>query len=132
MPEGRKEKESNWTSVKIPAGLADSIERFLETAKARELGYISKADVVTAAVRQLLDLYRPLLRPRLEHLNMFEDHVTIKDNEQNRIVDVYFKGGRVYCSLCDSESCNHTGFALSIPEVLRILEKKGVRPKAHS
>lgn len=45
------------------------------------------------------------------------------------LVDVYFSGRRphVYCSLCEDSECDHTRFALNIPEALQALKEKGWR-----
>jgi Arc/MetJ-type ribon-helix-helix transcriptional regulator len=45
---------SNHMTVRIPRGMADAIEKFLQTEEAAHMGFDSKADVVTAAVRHLL------------------------------------------------------------------------------
>jgi hypothetical protein len=41
-------------TVRIPRGMADAIEKFLQTEEAARMGFDSKADVVTAAIRGLL------------------------------------------------------------------------------
>ncbi|MEM2841634.1 MAG: hypothetical protein QXN62_08770 [Candidatus Bathyarchaeia archaeon] len=66
---------------------------------------------------------------RFEHLNVYQEHVTIWDKKLRRLVDVYFSGRKpyVYCSLCEDHECDHTRFALSIPEVLKALKEKGWR-----
>ena len=40
--------------VRIPKGLLDEVDRFLQSEDARRLGLDSKADVVTEAVKELL------------------------------------------------------------------------------
>jgi len=42
------------TTVRIPRGIIEAIEDFLRTEQAAKMGFDSKADVVTAAVRNLL------------------------------------------------------------------------------
>jgi len=41
-------------TVRIPRGVCEAIEEFLTTEEAVRMGFDSKADVVTAAVRDLL------------------------------------------------------------------------------
>lgn len=41
-------------TVRIPRGMAEAIGDFIKTEQAARMGYDSKADVVTAALRQLL------------------------------------------------------------------------------
>ena len=44
-------------TVRIPRGLAEALEGFLKTDRAAKMGFDSKADLVTAAVRQVLTEY---------------------------------------------------------------------------
>ena len=44
-------------TVRIPRGIAKAIEDFLKTDQAARMGFDSKADVVTAAIRTLLTEY---------------------------------------------------------------------------
>ena len=62
---------------------------------------------------------------RFEHFNVYEDHVTIWDKLEERLVDVYFQRGKAYCQYCDAHECEHTRFALSIPKVVKALREKG-------
>lgn len=48
---------SRHMTVRIPRGLTESIEEFLKTDQALKMGFHSKADVVTVAVRGLLTQY---------------------------------------------------------------------------
>jgi len=41
-------------TVRIPRGMAEAIEGFLRTEQAAKMGFDSKADVVTAAIRRML------------------------------------------------------------------------------
>jgi Arc/MetJ-type ribon-helix-helix transcriptional regulator len=42
-------------TVRIPRGMTDAIKEFLTTEEAAKMGFDSRADVVTAAVRKLLN-----------------------------------------------------------------------------
>ena len=44
-------------TVRIPRGIAKAIEDFLKTDQAARMGFDSKADVVTAAIRTMLTEY---------------------------------------------------------------------------
>jgi hypothetical protein len=44
-------------TVRIPRGIAKAIEDFLKTDQAAKMGFDSKADVVTAAIRTMLTEY---------------------------------------------------------------------------
>jgi hypothetical protein len=43
--------------VRIPRTVASAVDGFLETDEAAKMGFDSKADVVTAAIRNLLTQY---------------------------------------------------------------------------
>ena len=45
------------TTVRIPRGLASAVEEFIKTEQAAQMGFDSKADVVTAAIRKMLTEY---------------------------------------------------------------------------
>jgi len=121
--------EQTSTSIRISSGLADAIDRFLKTDKAKLLGFRFKSDVINAAVRDFLIKYgfEVDLGPRFEHFNVYQDHVTIWDKKLKRLVDVYFNGKPpyVWCSLCEESDCEHIKFALSLPKVLNTLKKRG-------
>lgn len=65
------------------------------------------------------------LAPRFEHFNFYEDHVTIWDRKEKRLVDVYFRNRRVYCEFCKEFDCEHISFALSLPKVVKPLRDIG-------
>ena len=44
-------------TVRIPRGMAEAVEGFLKTEQAAKMGFDSKADVVTAAIRKMLTEY---------------------------------------------------------------------------
>mgnify|MGYP000695747807 CR=1 FL=1 len=113
---------AEYVNVKIPKKLAEKIDKVIELGLE---GYRSRGEFVTTAVREKLKEYKDKLSPRLEHFNVYEDHVTIWDNLENRLVDVYFQKGKAYCQYCDAHECEHTRFALSIPKVVKALREKG-------
>ena len=49
--------------------------------------------------------------PRIEHVNVFEDHAVLRDNVLKRTVFVYSKNGKLSCNLCESSDCIHTRYA---------------------
>lgn len=68
----------------------------------------------------------------MEHFNIDEHGIKILDcgltskySPRGRIVDVHFKPNKAWCVYCESEQCRHVEFALSLPLVQNILEKKG-------
>jgi hypothetical protein len=51
---------------------------------------------------------------RLKHFNIYENVIRIQDSKLNRLVDVDYRHGEMFCGLCHSTECLHTGFAWSI------------------
>jgi len=97
------------------------------------MGYKSRAEFIKEAIREKLKtIPREILEQLpLEHFNLTENGVRILDrslankHSRGRIIDVHFKPDKVLCEYCQSNNCKHVGFALSLPEVRKILSKKG-------
>ncbi|PSN87233.1 hypothetical protein B9Q03_10880 [Candidatus Marsarchaeota G2 archaeon OSP_D] len=51
---------------------------------------------------------------RLEHFNLYENVIRITDHKLKRIVDVDYRNGEMYCEVCETTECIHTGYAWSI------------------
>jgi hypothetical protein len=106
--------------------MVTAMGEFLKTDEAKKRGFLHVTDIATAAVRELLDKYGNLiLKPRFVHFNVYEDHVTLMDNELNRLVDVFFQHDKAYCEECQAHECDHTQFALRLPKVVSALAEKG-------
>ncbi|MCS7116538.1 MAG: hypothetical protein NZ896_03610 [Nitrososphaerales archaeon] len=64
-------------------------------------------------------------KPRFEHFNVYEDHVTIRDNEAKRLIDVYVRNQGIrkilWCEFCKSQECVHVGYAWSLPYIQKVL-----------
>lgn len=112
------ESTSKWKSVSLPTAVVDEIKSILEEKP--ELGYNSIAEFVVDSIRKNPDYVE-----RMEHFNVYGDHVTIYDRELKDLVDVYFRGKEPYCDLCESNGCEHVEFALEIPTVVNLLTDRG-------
>ena len=122
-----------YRGISLQKELVGTIESYIKTHP--EMGYKSLADFVTDAVRdkcEKLGIFTPeMLGPPLEHFNISEQGVRILDRtlgngtSKGRIIDVYFKPEKALCEFCDSSNCRHVQFALSLPEVQKILKEKG-------
>ncbi|MFQ5871371.1 MAG: hypothetical protein ACE5IB_04345 [Candidatus Geothermarchaeales archaeon] len=49
--------------------------------------------------------------PRIEHVNVFEDHDVLRDNVLKRTVFVYRRDGKLSSDLCESTDCVHTRYS---------------------
>ena len=128
-------EESNsddYTTVRLPKELMEEIDQII---KRGIRGYKSRSEFIKEAIRKRFEeLQTAQLMPKLpplEHFNVDEGGVRILDRtlatktSSGRIVDVYFKPDSVWCDYCQSNSCQHTKFALELPAVQEILSKKG-------
>jgi Arc/MetJ-type ribon-helix-helix transcriptional regulator len=107
-----------WRAISIREELVNEVESLIREMPS--LGYRSVSEFVGDAVREYLKKHK-----RLEHFNVNEDHVTIVDRVKKRIVDVYFRNGKIWCELCKRGRCEHTTYALNIPKVRKLLREKG-------
>jgi hypothetical protein len=121
-----------YTTVRLPNELMEEIDEIINQ---RIRGYKSRAEFIKEAIRKRFEELKtaqpmPMLPP-LEHFNLSELGVRILDRtlasktSRGRIADVYFKPNNVWCDNCQSSSCQHVKFALNLPEVQKILRKKG-------
>ena len=106
---------------------------FNQHPKTRSYGLQKRAEFIKESIREKLKtIPREILEQLpLEHFNLSENGVRILDrslankHSRGRIIDVYFKPDKVLCEYCQSNNCKHVEFALSLPEVRKILSKKG-------
>ena len=112
---------SGWKSVSIPEDMVKEIQRIIKENP--HLGYKNVSQFVINAIRKLIEQYKP----RFEHFNTYEDHVTIIDRtgKHARLIDIYFRNGKAYCEFCQDFDCEHIRFALKIPKVVEPLRRAG-------
>ena len=124
-----KQKRSDHVTVKIPKELTDEMDKLIGA-----LGFRSRGEIAKEAIRQLLSHYKENLAspelPKLEHFNISENGVRILDRtlangiSRGRIIDVYFKPEGVWCDYCQTSSCRHIQFALTVPAIQEVILKK--------
>ncbi len=122
----------DYTTVRLPKELMKEIDQII---KRGTRGYKSRSEFIKEALRKRFEELQiaqltPQLPP-LEHFNVDEEGVRILDRTlatkttNGRIIDIYFKPDSVWCDYCQSSSCQHIKFALELPVVQEILDKKG-------
>jgi len=126
-----------YRGISLQKELVGTIENYINAHP--EMGYKSLADFVTDAIREKcekLGIFTvDTALPPLEHFNISEHGVRVLDRTlgngtaRGRIIDVYFKREKVLCEYCDSNSCRHVQFALSIPAAQKIMQEKGWKIK---
>ena len=102
----------------------------------RFYGLQKNADLLRLLVTMKYDELRtedkiPETPPFLEHFNLNEEGVLVLDYtlHTDRIVQIFFKPEGPWCEHCESMKCRHVEFALDIPKVQDILQKKGWKMK---
>jgi hypothetical protein len=121
-----------YRGVSLQRELINLIEEYIKAHP--EMGYKSLADFVTDAVREKCEELKILTSaaelPPVEHFNISENGVRILDRtikngvSKGRIIDVYFRPDGVWCDYCQAKDCRHIQFALTVPKIKEILEKK--------
>ncbi|MCS6784376.1 MAG: hypothetical protein NZ581_04180 [Candidatus Caldarchaeum sp.] len=118
-----------YCTVKIPAALAQAIDEYLREEEAEVRGFRSRADVVVGVLVDFLEsrgTLKPLIKPRFEHVNVYESHVLVRDNLLNTSVEVRLSDSGPYCVYCLDGVCPHVGYALSLDDVRETLCRRGV------
>jgi len=117
---------AEYRRISLKKELVDAVESFIQ--RHADFGYRSIAEFVEDAMRkraEALGIVSAISKPRFTHLNILEDHVTLLDNDLDRIAEIYFQHGKSYCNLCEEHDCEHTRFALSLPKVVTTLGERG-------
>ena len=121
-----------YRGITLQKELVNVVEQYITTHP--ETGYKSLADFITDAVRKRCEELKILVPtslepPILEHFNVNQDHVTVIDRKRRMFADVYFRNNRVYCELCEKETCEHVKYTLNLQKVQKALQEKGWRIK---
>lgn len=115
--------EESHVTIKVPKELVAEMDRLIGTH-----GFRSRGEITKEALRRLLKEYREVIEStiplRFEHFNMGMDGVRVVDHKLNRIADVYFRPEGIWCDFDKKSKCEHIDFALSIPKIQGIIEKR--------
>jgi len=124
-------KGHGYCTVKIPESLARALDAYLMEDYAELHGHRSRADVVVDLLVSFLEeqgLIKPLVKKRLEHVNVYETRALVKDNLLGVTAEVVFASLQAFCSYCHSRDCIHVDYALSLPMVRTRFEERGLKP----
>ncbi|GEM_PF-5908983 len=99
----------------------DVANRLIKIAK--EYKNIDFSIGVSECVGLLLDLRDKALEHgiRFQPLAYSDDHVIIMDYKLKKPVKIYYKKGRVECSMHKNDECSHAGFAYSLGTVRGVI-----------
>lgn len=124
-----KKDVPKWNTIRVRESTYREIEKALNYDEVKKEGISSITQFVTNAITKHL---KELESERMKHINMYDDHVKIMDNNLGnigRIVSVYFKKGKTsWCDYCEETDCIHVQYAWEIPDVRSILETQGLKP----
>jgi len=91
----------------------------------KHYGMQNNADVIRLLVTEEFEkLGFRLPKPRFDHFNLGEEGVKITDDEIHQIVDIYFRREGIYCNYDNASDCEHIKFALTVPEIQRVVRAR--------
>jgi hypothetical protein len=117
MPEGK------YRGISLSKETIAAIEKFIDENP--EAGYTSIADFISDAIRE-----------RFEQLGVYPGRISLIDVDPNelgallydkdlrRTVQVYMHHEGIQCGECNTGNCKHVKFALKVPEVQELIQKK--------
>lgn len=116
--------ERTFKNISIKTEFAEQIESFIRQNP--QLGYRSIAAFLEDASRRRLEELKATQTelPRMEQVNFDDQGVKILDRKLQEVVNVYFRPEGVQCSYDKTDQCNHIDYALSLPNVKKVVAKK--------
>ena len=112
--------------------IRESLQKKLKEAyELKKVDLFAKKDIksYTAYAQKLLEraVDLEMLEGRFEVTNKFENTVTVRDYYRVKDAEVSLKGGKVFCELDRTNDCDHIGFVLNDPEIIRRAQELGVK-----
>ncbi|SMH71315.1 hypothetical protein [Candidatus Nitrosotalea okcheonensis] len=114
-----KDKQKRKPTVAIEEAIYQKVK-----SKAKEKGlslvdYVNETLLLNAEKDDFLKRYAPFL----EKISVGETLI-LKDHKIGKLVEVYLKQNKMYCTQDEDDDCIHIHFALALPE-LALLKKSG-------
>jgi hypothetical protein len=126
-------EKRRWVAIQV----RDSLKKRLEEEYEKQKVELFKRGITsfTAFVNTLIwhaveaDSYLMKYSPYLSYIGHNESNsgVYIYDYKMDRICEVSYKNGELYCDVDDSTRCVHVGFAYALPEMYSVLKKLGYK-----
>ncbi len=117
-------RRRGYTPVGVPNELVDLVDLVCKEKK----GYVSRQDFVRSAIINQLDrlgYYATEPRMEMEHVNVSENFIILKDNKLHTYVSVSFNSGKLFCNHCSSLDCEHLKISRNLPTVQEWAKNKG-------
>lgn len=117
-----------YQTIQIPDALQNKLKQAYEIKK---VDLFAKENIksYTAYAQKLLGraIDQDILEGRFEIINKFESSVSVRDYYKMKEAEVSLKGGKVFCELDHTSDCDHVGFILSDPEIIKRAQQLGVK-----
>lgn len=92
--------------------------------KYRTNGITSFSGFITLLMSESLEETRNNSNRIFEKIYFKDNKLVLKDNLQNRTIELEIKKNRLYCYQDKKYNCMHIGFAYSLAEISQILNKR--------
>ena len=86
---------ADWPTVRLPREMMNEVEKFMETKRAKKMGFTNKSQIMVAAVREFLQ--------REQEIRFYLKSKKFKKNIPFKRISTM-----IFCDLCNSQVCEHT------------------------
>lgn len=120
--------KTGYKSITVPEEIYERFKTYKDTDGVKnEMGSYSLSKYVSYMLeeRMLQDKILAESAPMLKKISIDDDRIILRDRKANRVVEVIIQQGKLYCELCEDDSCLHCGFCYAIPEVYAVMKTKG-------
>lgn len=110
----RKEiaEDQKYVSISLHADLMMKVDEVIDKGGR---GYDTRAEVVKDAVRRFLEQLEA--EQRMDHLNVYENYIIVRDNVINKTIFVYLRNSTMTWDLYESNDCLRTRYVQTLPQV---------------
>lgn len=113
-----------YKSITVKESVYKEVEETFERDKAM-LEHEGVGSLSSYVTKILANHLRDSDNSRLKHFNIYESVIRIQDTKLRRLIDVDYRKGEMFCGLCHSTECLHTGYAWGIYRQYRTLHSAG-------
>jgi len=113
-------------SMRVPLSLVEIMDKYVG-----HRGFTSRAEVLKQAVREFENnnphpTTQDNNKEKLDHINIDRTGVKIFDRQLigNRLVHVSITPQGITCDYCETNNCEHTKYALTLPDVQKMITQK--------
>jgi hypothetical protein len=115
--------------VFIRPELLPKLEHYWKSSKRKAPDFTNFVNDLLADIVET-EKFQEIIAPRMTKVGLDQDNLNcmyIKDEKENKIVEVFLNDNKLYCEQDRSKNCDHVMFALLQPEVSRLQIKKPSR-----